>query len=106
MANWIAGSYSDVKPRPSGFTLDLLTLPQATVQAALALTFGDRVTISGMPVQSPVATADLIVEGIKESQTHGSWALEFNTAPAALFHAMVLDHPVYGVCDTGAPVHY
>lgn len=106
VATWLSTAYGDVLPRLASFSLDLLTLDETTVKAALALELGDRVTISGMPTQSPVATGDLIVEGIKEDQSKGAWSLTFNTAPASLFHAWVLEDATYGVLGSTTKLHF
>lgn len=88
--NWYTTMYGEPLPRLSEVTFDLLTLPQATVQALLALELGDLMRITGWPAQSPASSIDLIVEGFKEAQTETSWKLTFNTAPAQLFYAWIL----------------
>lgn len=106
--DWLTGMYGAGLSRLATFTLDLLTLPQATVQAALALEFGDRVTIAALPNQAP-NLPDLIIEGSTEEQQQGEgakWKLTFNTAPASLFHAWVLGDPVYGVLDSTTRLYF
>jgi hypothetical protein len=85
---WLTAMYG-TRSRISEFTLDLLTLPQATVQAALALEIGDRVTISS-PAE-PVALVDRRPDrrghhrGAEASVEQAEVELTFNTVPAALF---------------------
>ena len=103
---WRVSNYGEVNPRLSSVTLDLTTLPTATQQAALNLRQGDRITISGLPAQSPVATADVLVEGLSESIRSGSWRLTFNTIPAATYRVWVLGDATYGVLDSTTRLHY
>jgi hypothetical protein len=88
---WATAMYAEVGHRISELTIDLLTLDTpAKVQAALALELGDRVTVASLPAQSPIATADLIVEGIKETQKTDTWTLTLNTVPSAVYQAWIL----------------
>lgn len=107
---WLTTVYGTARSRIATFTLNLLTLPQATVQAALALELGDRVTIAGLFSQSPGGTsADLIVEGVTETQIIGpnpKWTLTFNTVPSALFKAPIYDDAATATYDTGLPVYF
>lgn len=103
---WYTTMYGEPLSRLSSFTLELLTLPQATVQAALALELGDRVRITGFPAQAPASSIDLIVEGFKEAQTEKSWKLTFNTAPAQLFYAWILGDATYGVLDSTTRLYF
>lgn len=103
---WITTMYAEPLSRLSTVTLDLLTLPEATVKAALALELGDYFTISGWPPHAPLAGLDLIVEGLKEAQTERKWTLTFNTAPALLFRAWVLDDATYGVLDDTTRLYF
>lgn len=104
--NWQVAAYDDVAPRLSSVTIDLLTVSQAIRQAVLALEIGDRLTVSGLPTQSPIATADLIIEGWSERVSSGVWSITFNTAPAEMFHAWVLGDPVYGVLGSTTRIHF
>lgn len=103
---WITTMYAEPLPRLSTFTLDLLTLPQATVQAALALELGDHVRISSWPTQAPASALDLIVEGFKESQSEKTWKLTFNTAPAQLFYAWILGDATYSVLGSTTRLYF
>lgn len=104
--NWQANAYDDVAPRLSSVTIDLLTCSDAIQEAVLALEIGDRLTVSGMPTQSPIATADLIIEGWSERVSSGAWSITFNTAPAELFHAWILGDSTYGVLGTTTRLHF
>lgn len=104
--NWQMNAYDEVAPRLSSVTLDLLTCSTAIQEAVLGLEIGDRLTVSGLPTQSPMATADLIVEGWSERASSGAWSITFNTAPAELFRAWILGDPVYGVLGSTTRLHY
>lgn len=99
-AQWQVGVYGEVQPRVTQVTVDLLTQPDdATREDALDLELGDRLTISGMPPQAPLATADLIVEGWTETYSKDAWSLQLNTVSADNFRAWVLEDPVYGALE-------
>jgi hypothetical protein len=103
---WVTTMYGEPLPRLSAVTFDLLTLPQATVQALLALELGDLMRITGWPAQSPASSIDLIVEGFDEAQTEKSWTLTFNTAPGSLFKAWVLGDSTYSVLDSTTRLYF
>jgi hypothetical protein len=106
-AQWQVYAYAEPKPRLTSVTIDLLTLADgAKREAILALELGSRITISGFPSQSPVATADLIVEGSQESQSIDSWSITFNTVSAETFRAWVIEDPVYGVLGSTTKLYY
>lgn len=103
---WRKSAYAQPLPRLSSVTIDLFTSPAALQEAVLGLELGDRITIASMPTQAPMAAADLLIEGVREAQAIGSWKVTFNTVPAALFHAWILDDPVYSVLDDTTILHY
>lgn len=102
---WTTGVYGTPRPRLPSFTLDLLTLPNATAQAVLALEIGDLITISGMPSQTPASLGSLVIEGWTETLTHNSWEITFNTVPAAVFYAPIVD-TAGATVDSGYPVYF
>lgn len=105
---WQANAYCEVSPRLNTVSIDLLTLTStAHVQSLLALELGDRITVASLPsATSPMTTADLIVEGISESQTHSTWRFTLNTVAADLFRAWVLGDATYGVLGSTTKLHY
>lgn len=109
--NWVVGAYGEPLPRLNKVTIDLLTLAStaagiAKVRALLALELGGRITIGGLPSQSPIATADLLVEGLEERQSADSWQMAFNTVSAELFRAWILGNTTYGVLGSTTRLHY
>lgn len=105
LLQWTTGVYGTYRPRLPGFTLDLLTLPAATVQAVLNLELGDLVTISGLPSQAPGSLGSLLVEGWTETLTHDSWTITLNTVPSAIFLGPVVN-TASATCDSGNPVYF
>ncbi|WP_028645241.1 LamG-like jellyroll fold domain-containing protein [Nocardioides sp. URHA0020] len=106
---WQVYKYSEVKPRIASATIDLTSLPLATVYAVFASELGDRLTIANLPSQRPSAfvPADLLVEGtVEKVDIDGGWSVTVNTAPADLFQAFILDDPVWGVLDSTTPLYY
>lgn len=103
---WMLRQYARPVTRLSTVTLDLLTLPASVQEAALRVELGDRLRVSGLPAQSPVAVADLLIEGWTEERTDQSWSMTFNTVPAEIHRAWILGDPVYGVLDSTTVLSY
>lgn len=106
LINWRIANYSTPKPRLSSLPVDLLTQSQAVQEAVLALELGDRITLSLLPIQSPMAVGDLIIEGWTETQTHDSWVITFNTSPASFSQAWILGDATFGVLGTTSKLFY
>jgi hypothetical protein len=106
LISWRVAQYGEPQPRLSSVTLDLLTLPADVQQAALGLELGDRITVSELPAQSPIETADLIVEGWTETVTDQSWDMVLNTVPAERARAWLLGNATYGVLDSTTRLYY
>lgn len=60
----------------------------------LAVTPGDRVTVSGLPPQHPDDDADLIIEGWTETITNTRWTIQANCSPASPWDVGVIDDGV------------
>ena len=105
LASWTVGNYAAPAQRIPNLNLDLMTLPTATQQAALALTFGDRFALTGMPAQVDAAM-DLVVEGLVMSGSSTSWAMGLNTSPWALAQTWILEDAVYGVLGVTTRLGY
>lgn len=104
--SWRCKAYAQPLSRMSSVTIDLLTQTTAVQQAVLALTLGDRMTISGLPSQSPMSTADLLIEGWEEAQSDQEWRITFNTSPAATSQAWVLGDTTFGVLGSTTKLYY
>jgi len=64
---------------------DEMRYPTVTAEMSdqwLAITPGDRVTVSGLPPQHPDDDADLIIEGWTETITNVRWTIQANCSPA------------------------
>ena len=57
----------------------------------LAITPGDRVTVSGLPPQHPDDDADLLIEGWTETITNTRWTIQANCSPAEPWEVGVVD---------------
>lgn len=91
---------SSPRLRVPNLTFDLLCTPAAVVNAVHALTIGQRVQVTNMPAQSPVATLDLFVEGWTETVSATSWRLSLNTSPADRSDYWIVNDPVRGVVNS------
>lgn len=103
---WRVATYAQPRTRMSSLKLDLMTQTTAVQQAALNLDLGERLTISGMPAQSPSSTFDLIVEGSDEQFTESTWTLTCNTAPSANVQAWILGDATFGVLNSTTRLFY
>lgn len=103
---WRLASYRDPQPRIDSLRVDMLTLPDAIVEALLASELGDRITVSGLFPQAPFATADVLIEGWDDELTDESWFMTFYTAPAATEQAWILGDPVFSVLGQTTRLHY
>lgn len=95
--DWLARRSSTPEQRIRTVTLDLLTLPDATVASILDLQIGDILTISGMPSQSPQSTVAMTIEGWTETISPAEWTIVLNTSPADMTRYVELDDATYGV---------
>jgi hypothetical protein len=80
-AQWVVATSKTPTARVEGLAVDLLTDASIRVQA-LGLELSSQVAISGMPGAAPGATANVFVEGYRESISLNGWTREFNTSPA------------------------
>lgn len=97
LASWLVNTYAEPRPRMPSAAFDLMTLPQATVEALLALELSDYLQITGLPAQAPAATADLTIEGWNESLSHDAWSITFNTSDQTLSRVWLLGDATFGV---------
>ena len=76
---------------------DEMRYPTVTAEMSdqwLAITPGDRVTVSGLPPQHPDDDADLIIEGWTETITNTRWTIQANCSPGAPWDVGVIDDGV------------
>jgi hypothetical protein len=71
-------------------TIDLATAP-TLIPAAHGLDIGDRVTLTGLPVQYPNETVELIVEAIGDQLSPTGWVMTLTCAPGDPWLVGVLD---------------
>lgn len=104
-ANWKAQRAGAIDPRCPNLTLDLMTSP-ALAAAALQLTIGSKITLSGLPSQAPAASVDLFIEGWTENISLTAWTLTLNTSPGAMSNAWILDSTLYSQLDVSTRLAY
>ena len=75
-----------------------LNTNSSLIPAWAGLTLGDRVCVSGLPVQHPAGTVDLLVQGYSETITPDTWEATANTSPGAPWRV--------GVTGDGEAVEY
>lgn len=109
VAQWLTARYADADtyPRVGVAPIDLLSADVQTAYDAAAVELWDRVQISGMPDQSPLATLELIAEGWVESMSSADWTLTLNASPfSQLGNVWVLEDATYGALGATTVLHY
>ncbi|GAA1790259.1 hypothetical protein GCM10009795_039950 [Nocardioides hankookensis] len=103
---WVVAVYGDPGERMAQVTVDLLTAPVTLQEAVLALEVGDHIVVADLPALSPLADAELVIEGIRYVVSQTEFKVTFNTAPAQLFRAWVLGDATYGALGITTRLHY
>lgn len=100
-ANWVVTVESAPQPRLPGVKVDLLAQVAAVQQTALTVELSDRLTVTGLPSQTPGGTtATLVVEGWTETWKLDTWEMAFNTSNWETYRAWLLDNATYSVLGT------
>jgi hypothetical protein len=98
-ARWIVGNFAEPSPRYGTLTINLYGMTPAlasTVLTALDLNCWLRVT--SLASQNPGGTtADVVVQGWRESVTAESWSITCNVVARSLYNAWILGSSTYGV---------
>lgn len=105
-ANWKVQTRSTPSVRISGISVDLLNCSSGQKSALLALEFGDRITLTGLPPQAPASTMSFFIEGDADDIGPESWRLSFNLSPATLSGVWQLDSSTYSVLDSTTRLAY
>lgn len=106
VASWIVGRQAAPQVRYPTLTFDLATLPDATVNALLALDVGDRIDAAGLPPQAPNAAEGLFVEGLTLTVSPTVLRLTLNTTPADGWAVWQLDSVQYSALESTTVVAY
>jgi hypothetical protein len=100
-ARWVIYTHKEPSARCGQLPVDLLTQSTTNQQNVQAAEISDRITITGMPSQTPGGTTvDLTIEGWTETLDATSWDIVFNTTPWSLNAAWILDDATLSVEGT------
>lgn len=102
-ANWLLAIQSTPTVRIPTLTLDALTTSAAR---SLTISPANRISLSTLPSQSPVTTADLRPVGYTEAISAGGWSVVCSTAPFLLVSPLILDDNTYGLLDSNNRIVY
>ena len=106
-AQWRVGRYGSPYPRVEEVVLNLTTRDAGLASMVLGLEIGDRITVTGLPDQTPGgASLDLFVEGVEGRIAHDTWVVTLSTSPGRFGYAGQLDSAEYGTLDRSAVLVY
>lgn len=87
-AYWRVNQYAEPRVRVPSLSVDLLPFNQVDQNKILALTIGDRISVTNHPAQAAESTADYFVEGYAETITSDSYTYTFNSSPGWPFTSL------------------
>lgn len=99
LAGWALLQFATPKPRVPTLTVDALAQVGKTVDCAdvMAVTLGDKVTVTNHPAQAQATTSSYFVEGGSEVYGPESLTLTWNVSPTyAEDQILLLDDATYG----------
>jgi hypothetical protein len=105
-AQWLVSRHAEPQTRPVGLTIDLLTIGDDLIEAALGLDVSSRVQITDLPAQVSATPFDLFLEGYTETISGTGWTLAPATTPADGGTVWTLDDDVLSVLDDTTTLAY
>jgi hypothetical protein len=96
-ASWKVYTASTPQVKVPTAEVELALLSTAQTTTLLAREIGDRITLSGLPVQAPAASMDFFIEGWTETVADFTYRIVFNLSSASLSGVWQMDSPVYSV---------
>lgn len=96
-------------PYIGSLTIDMMTAESAAATAVATAGILTKITLTGMPAQTPPASTVLEITGESETISHSEWRVTYTTKPAGLGSGrdlLIVDDPVYGVTDSTHRVGY
>lgn len=107
-AHWLVSRHAEPQTRPVGLLIDLLTIDDGLIEAALALDVSSRWQVSDLPPQVAAATTqfDLFIEGYTETISATGWTLAPATTPAVGGTVWTLDDAVLSALDATTTLAY
>lgn len=100
VAEWVS-RVDTATPRIPDAGYDLMTLPDATVQALCGLVVGDLITVPSLPGQLPSSSQTSIVDSVAETIGADQWMLKLATSADPRDRAFVVGDAVKGVVGAG-----
>ncbi|GAA3550872.1 hypothetical protein GCM10022419_033950 [Nonomuraea rosea] len=97
-ASYTLSTYGHPQPRAGQISVDAHSLGTVWAQM-LGSEIGQRVSITGLPSESPASSLDLWCEGIADVIGDGTWTFQLDTSPVRSTPVFILDDPVYGTLD-------
>jgi len=107
-----ASAVANTSPRGpyiGSLTVDMMTALPATAAAVATAGILTKITLTGMPAQTPPSSTVLEVTGESETIRHDDWRVTYTTKPAGLGSGrdlLITDDAVYGVTDSTHRVAY
>lgn len=96
-ASWKVYTASVPQVKVPTAEVELALLSTAQMTTLLAREIGDRITLSGLPVQAPASSMDFFIEGWTETIADFTYRIVFNLSSASLSGVWQLDSSVYSV---------
>lgn len=105
-ASWKVYTASTPQVRVPTCEVELSLLSSAQITTLLQREIGDRITLSGLPVQAPAPSMDFFIEGWTETVADFTYRISFNLSSASLSGVWQLDSPTYSVLNTSTRLAY
>lgn len=105
-ASWKVYTASVPQVKVPTAEVELALLSSAQLTTLLAREIGDRITLSGLPVQAPAPSMDFFIEGWTETIADFTYRLVFNLSSASLSGVWQLDSSTYSLLNTTTRLAY
>lgn len=105
-ASWKVYTASSPQVRVPTAEVELSLLSSSQTTALLSREIGDRITLSGLPVQAPAPSMDFFIEGWTETVADFTYRIVFNLSSASLSGVWQLDSSTYSVLGTSTRLAY
>lgn len=103
IASWVVLASLVPRPRSDDLIIDLVT-KAASIPLVSVITAepGQRIQVTALPPWAPVATLDVVSDGISDRIDHQSWERSFTLSPAAPWTSVwTIGDPVLGKVQSG-----
>jgi hypothetical protein len=100
IANSLVNRFSEPSVRVPSVTIDVLTQWAAIGVQTLTADVAYNLYLKNLPANSPLANADLLIEGYSEQISVDSWLITFNCTLASVWRTWQLDVSPYSQLDS------